>query len=137
MAGRSPPPGYVGPSIQPMRETLGLLARANGCAEEPGEAEPYLDFERHAWNGCAPGSRLDLMLHEGGHVMPASWFRAVLDWFEEPLPVREDVAPVTRRIGEGLPAATAEARTVAAPGERSEGRFKTPPAPGAKALGTQ
>ena len=134
VAGRSPPPGFIGPSIPPMLETLRLLARANRCEADPGEATPYLGFERRPWSGCAEGSRLDLMLHEGGHVMPASWFRAVLDWFEEPLPEAEEAAPVVRRIGDGLPAATSGTRTVAEPGARSEGRFKAPPAPGAKAL---
>lgn len=130
-----PLPGPVR-GIPPMDETLGLIARSNGCAAEPGEPRYWLDFERRGWSGCAPGSRLDVLLHDGGHTMPASWFRAVLDWFEEPLPEAPAApAAVVRRIGEGLPTADSRLRKAVEPGARPASRFKAPPAPGGKALG--
>lgn len=115
-----------GAGMAPMHEALDLMARANGCAQEPGEPRPWLGFTRQSWSGCAPGSRLDLLLHDGGHHMPAHWFRAVLDWFDEPLPEAPQGAPVVRRIGEGLPGTGAEATGAS--------RFKAPPAPGTPAL---
>ena len=146
--GRSPPPGFTGPSIQPMSDSLDLLAETNGCEGGAGDLVPYLDFQRQSWRDCGPGGQLDLMLHPGGHVMPPSWFRAVLDWFEEPVPEAEDRGPVVRRIGEGLPVTAATAAEASgeanaddasprrlAPGTRSESRFKAPPSPGEKALG--
>jgi polyhydroxybutyrate depolymerase len=113
-------------AIAPMFTTLDLIARTNGCGKDPGAAEAWLGFRRQGWSGCARGSRLDLMLHDGGHAMPSTWFRAVLDWFEEPLPEPAESRPVVRRIGEGLPGREAEAP--------ASSRFKVPPAPGEKAL---
>ena len=53
------------------------------------------------------------MLHDGGHVMPVDWFRAVLDWFEEPPAAAVEVTPLTRSVG-----------------VRSSGRFKAVPSAG-------
>lgn len=140
-AGRRERPRWM--RVSPVSESLALLARTSGCARtEPGAPEPFLGFARQGFGACAPGSRLDLMLHEGGHAMPARWFRAVFDWFEEPLPEAPEVAPVLRRIGEGLPGVAAEpgpaarfgAEPGAQPGARAGGRFKAPPAPGERAL---
>ena len=132
-------------TVNPVGESLDLLARANGCAAgAPGEPEAFLGYARQSWTDCAPGSRLDLMIHPGGHGMPVSWFRVVLDWFEEPVPEAPEIAPVKRRIGEGLPGAkpvgsaapgTAEG-TADSTGARTGGRFKAPPAPGEKVLTT-
>ena len=72
-----------------------------------------LGLERKRWTGCAPGSSLDLMLHDGGHTMPVDWFRAALDWFEEPPAAVEAPAPLTRSAG-----------------ARPPGRFKTVPSAG-------
>jgi polyhydroxybutyrate depolymerase len=97
-----------------LTRSLDLLAQTNRCdGKEPEKVSMRLSLERTRWNGCAQGSGLDLMLHEGGHNMPLDWFRAVLDWFEEP--------PAT-------PAgATALTRTV---GVRPAGRFKSVPSAG-------
>ena len=37
-------------------------------------------FWRRAWDQCASGTALALVLHPGGHEVPAGW--AALDWFE-------------------------------------------------------
>ena len=112
-------------TINPVPAALALLASTNGCAApEADGAELFDGFVRQSWPGCAPGSRLDLLVHQGGHGMPATWFRAVLDWFEEPLPEAPDVSPAVRRIGEGLPGAAS-----------GGGRFKAPPTKGAKVFG--
>ncbi len=123
-----PMDGRQGPvpwhSMNPVAESLAVLARASDCAGPEGLApEARLGFARQSWPDCAPGSRLDLMVHPGGHGMPASWFRVVLDWFEEPLPEAPEIAPVKRRIGTGLPNPAS-----------GSGRFKAPPPPGERAL---
>ncbi|MFQ5566631.1 MAG: alpha/beta hydrolase family esterase, partial [Paracoccaceae bacterium] len=84
--------------------SLDTLARTNRCAEaEPEDAGSRLGLRRKHWSGCAPGASLDLMLHDGGHVMPVDWFRAVLDWFEEPPEAAPEVAPLTLLPGARLP----------------------------------
>jgi polyhydroxybutyrate depolymerase len=108
-----------GVAMAPPARSLDLLARTNRCdGKEPEKVSMRLGMERTSWTGCAPGSSLDLMLHEGGHNMPLDWFRAVLDWYEEP------PAP-------GV-AATAQTRSI---GVRPSGRFKSVPSAG-PALGS-
>lgn len=103
-----------GVAMEPFERSLDLLARTNNCDEgDPEDAGMRLSLHRQQWTGCAPGSSLDLMLHSGGHTMPVDWFRAMLDWFEEPPAVAEEVTPLTRL-----------------PGVRPSGRFKTVPSSG-------
>jgi polyhydroxybutyrate depolymerase len=100
-----------GATTAPLDQSLALLARTNRCRDEnPGDPVPMLSLQRQQWVECAPGSSLDLLLHDGGHAMPADWFRAVLDWFEEPPATIEDVLPLTRSVG-----------------ARPSGRFKSVP----------
>lgn len=35
-----------------------------------------------SWSECADGSRLALVLHPGGHMIPPGWGALALDWFE-------------------------------------------------------
>jgi polyhydroxybutyrate depolymerase len=103
-----------GVTMAALDDSLGLLAETNRCAgPEPEDAGLMLGLQRKSWTGCAPGSSLDLLLHEGGHNMPADWFRAVLDWFEEPPAQADEVTPFTRSVG-----------------VRPSGRFKAVPASG-------
>jgi polyhydroxybutyrate depolymerase len=86
------------------KRSLDLLAKTNHCRNPEAEAAGLtLGMQRTRWTGCARGSSLDLLLHEGGHTMPAKWFRAVLDWFEEPPAEIEDAMPGIRAIGARLP----------------------------------
>ena len=127
-------------ALPPMDAALGLIARTDGCDPAPGQAVAFRNFQRFSWSGCTAGSRLDLLLHPGGHALPAIWFRAALDWFEEPLPAPVEISPVVRRIGEGLPgvgvgAGTDTHATLKAGAAPTGRRFKAPPAPGSPALG--
>lgn len=101
-----------GAPLPALADSLDLIARTNGCRSPAEDAHTqFYGFDRRSWFDCRQGSGLDLMLHAGGHMMPWIWFRAILDWFEEP-PARPIVAkPVTRTLG----------------GDRPEGRFKRPP----------
>jgi polyhydroxybutyrate depolymerase len=103
-----------GAALPALDESLGLMSRTNSCAATGlgAEAADFFRFERRSWGGCLPGSSLDLMLHPGGHAMPWIWFRAILDWFEEPPTAAPENNPVTRVLG----------------GARPEGVFKRPPA---------
>jgi polyhydroxybutyrate depolymerase len=95
--------------------SLDLLARTNHCKNpDPGTAGMMLGLQRTRWAGCARGGSLDLLLHDGGHNMPPEWFRAVLDWFEEPPAEVEDAKPGIRAVG-----------------VRPPGQFKTVPSGGA------
>ena len=63
---------------------LGRLRAALGCNPEMPDTAPVLAdgsrWLRH-WDHC-PEGRLDLMLHPGGHTVPAGWLDRALDWFE-------------------------------------------------------
>ena len=100
-----------GVAMAALDRSLDTLARTNRCRGlEPEDAGLRLGLERKRWTACAPGSSLDLLLHDGGHTMPLDWFRAVLDWFEEPPAAAVEVKPLTRSAG-----------------ARPSGRFKTVP----------
>jgi polyhydroxybutyrate depolymerase len=104
-----------GVAMATLDRSLDLLAETNRCRDlEPEDAGVRLGLERKRWTGCAPGASLDLMLHDGGHIMPVDWFRAVLDWFEEPPAAVVEMTPLTRL-----------------PGVRPAGRFKAVPSAGA------
>ena len=64
---------------------LFTLRQTNRCTNrqpETGAAEAARWWRR--WSDCEAG-RLDLMLHSGGHSVPAGWAGVALDWFEERL----------------------------------------------------
>lgn len=72
-----------GARIMALDDSLDALAHSNRCVK-PGEARKVLDYTRTRWEGCPSGASLELLLHEGGHTIPRSWFGYVLDWFEGP-----------------------------------------------------
>ena len=125
-----------GIAMTTLERSLDTLARTNRCRDaEPEQAGSRLGLRRTHWSGCAPGASLDLMLHDGGHVMPVDWFRAVLDWFEEPSEAAPEVAPLTRLPGARAPGrfksvpSTSPGLTIAKPGA---GRRLQAPAPSKK-----
>jgi polyhydroxybutyrate depolymerase len=104
-----------GIAMATLERSLDLLARTNRCQDpEPEATEMMLGLQRTRWTDCAPSSSLDLLLHSGGHTMPSEWFRAVLDWFEEPPAEIEDNKPSIRAVG-----------------VRLQGQFKAVPSGGA------
>lgn len=68
--------GDVFQSLQTWRKT-------NGCTRmQPDSIETKGPFRQRSWTACAPGGRLDLALHFGGHTVPDEWSTLALDWFE-------------------------------------------------------
>lgn len=64
--------------------SLRILRQANGCNPQMPDAAPMEregDLWFRSWTHC-PGGRIDLMLHPGGHAVPAGWLDRALDWFE-------------------------------------------------------
>jgi polyhydroxybutyrate depolymerase len=64
--------------------SLRILRQADGCNPQMPDAAPMEqegDLWFRSWTHC-PGGRIDLMLHPGGHAMPAGWLERALDWFE-------------------------------------------------------
>lgn len=99
-----------GARIMPLDETLRRIARSNGCVRR-GDPVKFLDYERTTWEGCPRGGSVDLLLHDGGHTIPASWFSYVIDWFES-----------AGRVSPARGGGTARFKSV---GDRS-GRFRAP-----------
>jgi poly(3-hydroxybutyrate) depolymerase len=66
----------------PVRDSLNKIGAVAGCTH-PGTKKRFKDYERTTWWGCQSGSSVELLLHEGGHNMPPSWFDTVIDWFEQ------------------------------------------------------
>lgn len=70
-----------GARMMPLMQSLATIARTDGCITA-GQPKRFLDYDRIHWQGCAPGSSVDLLLHNGGHMVPLSWYSVVIDWFE-------------------------------------------------------
>ncbi len=102
-----------GARMAPLGEALATIARTDGCiaAKSP---ERFLDYERTTWEDCGPGGSVDLLLHGGGHIVPLSWYSAVIDWFED----GGASAPTVRTIG--------SPRFVGAGAAERGGRFRKP-----------
>jgi polyhydroxybutyrate depolymerase len=64
-------------------EGLQIWRAVNGCGARAGEQVAGVDnpFWRKTWTDCAAGA-LTLVLHPGGHGLPAGWSDMILDWFE-------------------------------------------------------
>lgn len=75
---------------------LQVWRRTNGCTGLM--ADRFVtdgDRWRRAWDRCRPGSALELVLHPGGHEVPAGWADMALDWFEH-----VTAQPATTRDGD-------------------------------------
>ena len=70
-----------GARITLLDDSMAHLARSNGCVR-PSEPKQFQEFTRTSWEGCPRGGTVDLLLHDGAHTIPRSWFSLVLDWFE-------------------------------------------------------
>lgn len=63
-------------------QSLYILRETNGCtARQPQTGSAEGDIWRRHWSDCEAG-RIDLLLHPGGHRVPAGWLAEALDWFE-------------------------------------------------------
>ena len=70
-----------GARIMLLDKTIENIARSNGCVS-PGKPTKFLDYDRTSWEGCPDDGSVDLLLHDGGHTIPSSWYGLVVDWFE-------------------------------------------------------
>ena len=70
-----------GAVMRPLSEALERVARTSGCTS-PGRPERFREYERTRWQGCPRGASVDLLMHNGGHTIPLSWYSTVIDWFE-------------------------------------------------------
>lgn len=61
---------------------LQIWRRANGCRDLMADRFATEGDRWHrAWSHCLPGSALELVLHPGGHQVPAGWADMALAWF--------------------------------------------------------
>ena len=80
MAGRQIAPGVVQGNVI---EAMEIWRLADRCRSDLPDAETAFGRYRvRSWTDCAPGARLDLALHAGGHTIPEDWARLALDWFD-------------------------------------------------------
>lgn len=60
---------------------LALLRAASACRREaPDDYAEEGPFLIRFWRECAPGARLGLALHPGGHSTPAAWAAVTMRW---------------------------------------------------------
>ena len=86
-----------GARIMLLDDTLKRMARSNRCVT-PGAPRGFQDYTRTTWQGCPRGASVDLLMHDGGHTIPNSWYNIVLDWFEGPGAVSPAVGGGTARF---------------------------------------
>ena len=61
--------------------SLGILRRADGCAEAPDRADDEpAGLRCEIWDRCSSGRELRLCLHGGEHIMPAGWVASIHAW---------------------------------------------------------
>lgn len=69
---------------QKLDTALERMAQTGGCIEKT-EPTKLQDYTQTGWSGCPSNASVDLLLHNGGHTIPRSWYSLVVDWFEEGL----------------------------------------------------
>lgn len=80
LEGRAIRPDFVQGDVFTAMQTW---RRTNACARmQPDGFPAHALFQSRSWTTCAPGGRLDLALHPGGHTIPDAWAALALDWFE-------------------------------------------------------
>lgn len=80
MTGREIRPGFVQGNVF---DAMEIWRATNGCGSTQPDAQADVGvFTVRRWTACAPGARLDFVVHDGGHVIPEGWEQMVMDWFE-------------------------------------------------------
>lgn len=106
----------------PIEESLSKIGTVAGCTHA-GTKKQYKDYERTTWWGCQAGSSVELMLHNGGHNPPLSWYPTVIDWFEQGGPVVADgISGGTARFTSSEEGGAGQLNT---PQKSKSGRFKS------------
>lgn len=73
-----------GASMMPLGAALEKVGNAGGCTSR-GDAKPFKEYDRSIWKGCGRGASVEVLVHNGGHTIPLSWYSTVIDWFEKGL----------------------------------------------------
>lgn len=66
---------------QKLETALERVAQTSGCIEKTKETS-LLEYTQSGWSGCPTNASVDLLIHNGGHTIPRSWYSLVVDWFE-------------------------------------------------------
>lgn len=70
-----------GESMMPLDDSLDQMAREGGCGVDPVDSR-FREYDRREWRGCESGASVSVLIHDGGHTIPFSWYPTVMDWFE-------------------------------------------------------
>ena len=68
--------------LQPLDKASADQA-AQAAKPEPDKTDMRGIYTIQHWDQCAPGTRLEFALHEGGHSIPKGWAKMAMDWFED------------------------------------------------------
>ena len=71
-----------GVSMMPLGDALDRIATSGGCTSK-GSAKRFKEYDRSKWQGCGAGTDVQVLVHNGGHTIPLSWYATVIDWFEQ------------------------------------------------------
>lgn len=71
-----------GARMQKLDTALERMAMTGGCIEQT-KPTAVLDYIKTGWSGCPDNASVDLLVHNGGHTIPTSWYSLVVDWFEK------------------------------------------------------
>lgn len=64
-------------------EGLAIWRRTNGCVrQDPSASSANAHIWRRLWTGCTPGASIELLMHDGGHDVPAWWAARARVWFD-------------------------------------------------------
>lgn len=80
-----------GARMTPLGTALDKVARAGGCAQR-GDPKRHREYDRTKWSGCGTGASVEVLVHNGGHTIPLSWYSTVIDWFEKGVGTRNSGA---------------------------------------------
>lgn len=76
-----------GAEMAPLGTSLDRIGRAGGCTGR-GADQKFREYDRTRWEGCVRDASVEVLVHDGGHTIPLSWYSTVIDWFEQELPGR-------------------------------------------------
>lgn len=80
LEGREIMPGFVQGNVF---DAMQIWRDTNDCpSADPDSTDKRGIYTVESWGSCAPGTRLDFALHEGGHSIPKGWATLAMDWFE-------------------------------------------------------
>ncbi|MEM9139159.1 MAG: hypothetical protein AAGB15_04955 [Pseudomonadota bacterium] len=105
----------AGAKAMDLGAAFNVIARTNGCTP-PSRPKKFREYDRSSWS-CPRGASLDLLVHNGGHTIPLSWYSTVVDWFAG--------GPATPNTGTATTAGTSSPRFKSVGAEQGS-RFKRP-----------